>query len=333
MEPTFRLIGIFVVIFFIFIVSCSIAGEDFKLYDPDKNFESDSNLQLIKTNAEKNVEIGKLDEDAAEHIFKALEYAKEGNTDKQLEEYKLAIQLDPTYWMIDHYIARCCYINGRYKDAIAYYSKLIELRHEYTVLYEERALALTRIGLYSSALSDLNKVIAIKPKAGYLYYNRGCIYGKYLKFDDAITEFSKVIELEGDNIFQKNPKCCIKISLFPRCWRYMSYCYRGWAYYQIGDEKKAIRDLNKSIKIEPRCDDSYIYLGKIYQWKNKLRFAKYYYSKAIKTNPNNVEGYILRGLLYCKKGKNKKGCTDFKKACELGYCDLYEKVKKNGDCE
>ena len=50
-------------------------------------------------------------------------------------------------------------------------------------------------------------------------------------------------------------------------------------------------------------------------------------------NPENSKAYISRGQIYYEKGKNKKACRDFKKACELGNCDMYEKAKKNGDCE
>lgn len=76
---------------------------------------------------------------------------------------------------------------------------------------------------------------------------------------------------------------------------HITYYRRGYAYMKIGDFQAAIADYNEAIKIKPK--------------KNN-----YYYSRG-----------------YAKSKLNMDFCSDFKKACELGYRKACENHKKN--CE
>ena len=54
---------------------------------------------------------------------------------------------------------------------------------------------------------------------------------------------------------------------------------------------------------------------------------------AIEINPKLAKAYNNRGLAYYYKGLNDKACSDFKLACELGFCEGYEFAKRKGGCE
>ena len=58
------------------------------------------------------------------------------------------------------------------------------------------------------------------------------------------------------------------------------------------------------------------------------------YTKAIELNPELAEAYDARGFVYFDKlGDKNRGCTDWKKACDLGVCENYNLAKRNGDCK
>ena len=56
------------------------------------------------------------------------------------------------------------------------------------------------------------------------------------------------------------------------------------------------------------------------------------FNKAIKLEPNNANGYNNRGLAYFMLENNTQGCSDVKKACELGFCKALELIKSRGYC-
>ena len=57
-----------------------------------------------------------------------------------------------------------------------------------------------------------------------------------------------------------------------------------------------------------------------------------YFNKAIELNPRDADAYNNRGLAYYYKGLNYKACSDFKWACEFGFCKGYEFAKRKGGC-
>jgi regulator of sirC expression with transglutaminase-like and TPR domain len=84
----------------------------------------------------------------------------------------------------------------------------------------------------------------------------------------------------------------------------------GNAYSSKGQYDQAISDYNKALEINPRCAEAYTSRGTAY------------YNKG------------LWGDLYMMKLSDKKnGCSDWKRACELGLCQNYELAKRKRVCE
>ena len=69
--------------------------------------------------------------------------------------------------------------------------------------------------------------------------------------------------------------------------------------------------------------------GKDYLENGQYDNALKDFNKAIEINPKYADAYHDRGYLYYEKlGDKDKGCSDFKKACELGNCNNYNVFKK-----
>jgi len=84
-----------------------------------------------------------------------------------------------------------------------------------------------------------------------------------------------------------------------------------------GDEKKAIENFTKAIKLEPEYIDalynrafSYLVLGK---FKKAMKDAK----RIIEIEPKNPIGYHLKGMIHEDKGKNDLALECYDKAIEL----------------
>ena len=91
------------------------------------------------------------------------------------------------------------YDGGNCKQAIADYTKSIDLNPNYPQAYNNRAYTLMRMQNYQDALPDLNKAIALNPNYIEAFMNRGDIYNYYFAIDrqKAIVDYEKVIALDG----------------------------------------------------------------------------------------------------------------------------------------
>jgi tetratricopeptide (TPR) repeat protein len=113
-----------------------------------------------------------------------------------------------------------------------------------------------------------------------------------------------------------------------------AYFNRGLAYGNKGRHDKAIADFTKTIKINPNYTEAYNSRGHVNRSKyDNFDGAIADYTMAIEINPKFAEAYHNRGLAYYHKGQYDKSCSDWRRACELGSCEIYEFAKDRGYCE
>ena len=91
------------------------------------------------------------------------------------------------------------YDEGNCKQAIADYTKSIELNPDYPQAYNNRAYTYMRMQDYQDALPDLDKAVILKPDYIQALMNRGDIYNYYYAIDrqKSIVDYKKVISLDG----------------------------------------------------------------------------------------------------------------------------------------
>jgi len=96
------------------------------------------------------------------------------------------------------------------------------------------------------------------------------------------------------------------------------YFHRGAAYISIGDFKKATKDLNKAIKIEP--EDATLFFYRAYAYTELGNFDKALadYSNAIILKPDYAEAFFNRGAVRIDLDLLDDGQIDLEKSLELG---------------
>ena len=123
--------------------------------------------------------------------------------------------------------------------------------------------------------------------------------------------------------------CTRAIELDPEYAR--AYNNRGWAYYLMGDNTRALEDANTALKLEPNYEYALDTRGNIYRSLGKLDNAKADLERSIEINPDYYWAYYSRGLLYIELGEMENARADFEYACENGVnmaCDLLEELGK-----
>jgi len=109
---------------------------------------------------------------------------------------------------------------------------------------------------------------------------------------------------------------------------------QGIAFGEKGQYDRSIDCFNKALDIKPRYAGAYNNRGVVYYKKGLYDKAISDFTKAIEINPNDAAPYNARGFVYMViLGNKTKACSDWKRACELGLCENYERAKRKGNCK
>ena len=129
---------------------------------------------------------------------------------------------------------------GDYDQAIADFSRAIELKPDIAKPYNNRALVYEKKGRHDREMHDLNRAIEVDPDYAVAYNNRAMAYRKRGLHDKEMQDLNKAIELKGDYA--------------------IAYQNRAAAYAIRGDYEKARVDLRKVQTLGRRPDPRLIEL-------------------------------------------------------------------------
>ncbi len=125
-----------------------------------------------------------------------------------------------------------------YDQAIADYTKAIDISPEFAKAYDNRGVAYAKIGQLSSAISDFTMAIANNPNDAQAYNNRGHAYAKLDNFFQAISDYTRAIKI--------NPNYA------------KAYNNRGIAFYTTKKYDKAWADAHKVEELGGTVDPNFI---------------------------------------------------------------------------
>ena len=93
-------------------------------------------------------------------------------------------------------------------NAIADYTKAIELKPDFVDAYNNRGLAKANLQDYRGAIADYNKAIELTPDYANAYYNRGSAKAALKDLDGACLDWSKAGELGFSGAYDLIKKYC-----------------------------------------------------------------------------------------------------------------------------
>lgn len=189
---------------------------------------------------------------------------------------------------INFLLAKAYYYNGDYSKA----KSLVEYLHN-NHMEEDK---------YVDLSNKLSKIEGLKTKANKLF--------KEGKLDEAIKEYSSLIEFDPSN------KNFISIILANR-----SLCYK-----KQNKLMEALKDANKSVKLNPNYVTGYIRRGHVYMAMNMFDDAKDDFSKVKQLQPNNPDADALMKQAVDESGKARK--RDYYEILGLNRNATPDEIKK-----
>ena len=192
-----------------------------------------------------------------------------------------------------------------YAEAIANYSKSLQINPGLAKAYSMRGLAFDKLEKPDLAMSDFSKAIQLDPTDSVPYNNRGTILKEFGKLDLAIADYSKAIALDPN------------VAAF---YRNRGNSYRGLEQYEI-----SIADLSRAIKLDPDNPYGYLLRGNTFFTQDKHDLAIADYATAIQIDPQYEEAYVMRGASLNKQSKFDLALADYAKAIQINpkYAQAY----------
>jgi tetratricopeptide (TPR) repeat protein len=170
----------------------------------------------------------------------------------------------------------------RYAEAVAGFTRVLELKRNDEASLRYRGLAYYDLKDYDRVVADYTRLIQMEPGRARHYVARGAAYWDKGYPDEAIADCNEALRI--------NPNYA---------W---AYNIRGNAYKDKGDPDKAIEDYSQAIRLNPQYAEAHYNRGIFYRNKGEYDRAIEDYSQAIRINPNYAAAYNNRGVAYEEKG-------------------------------
>ena len=261
--------------------------------------------------------------------IKAVQYYKQGQFDKALQELKPDLDKSPD-WEPGHRLAGLCYLKLKNNAlAISEFGRAVQLKSTEFATYQGLALAYLNSDKPDNCIQSLHQGEQFAKESDDLYmlhHVRGAAYFRQQKYDQAIDDLTGAIRIKATD--------------------WADYYQLGVSYYNLNRYDEALQALQKALTIKP--DDSFStgFLGKIYLKQGASALAAKQYSQALDLlakagtyTPNDGYVYYNTGEAYLFLNKYPEAEKAYTQALSLlpsnaGILErlglVYEKQKKWG---
>jgi tetratricopeptide (TPR) repeat protein len=140
------------------------------------------------------------------------------------------------------------------------------------------------------------------------HIRKGLDHYKENRFKKARDELSQAIEIDPENA--------------------KAYFWRARTFIRMGQYDDAIGDLKEVVDLNPRYSPAYDNLGWLFMRRNKFDESLTYLDKSIELKPDNGWAHYMRSRIFFKQGDLQNALENAKTACELGYKDGCNDVKR-----
>lgn len=151
---------------------------------------------------------------------------------KAVDNYDLAIELDPDLAVAYHYRGYALHQLGRYNRAFNDYDRALILDLDYVAAYNNRGTAHQDLGQYQKALTNYTEAIRLDPNYAPARFNRCWTKAKNLgRFADALADCELAVQQDPDQAYALHG---------------LGYVHQG-----LGETERAIEEYQQALAIDP----------------------------------------------------------------------------------
>ncbi len=203
---------------------------------------------------------------------------------------------------------------GDYANAMEYFDQSITLDSRDDQTYVSRALAFENLGRDDEALADYTKAIELAPGEAYAYLCRGIVSGRLGDAENAIIDYEKALSVEPDYIdvyfyrgneyyYQRNHQAAVQDLK-----TYVTACPGAVGAYHVlagclialKQYRETIDAENKAIELSPNIAEYYYIRGAAYHYLGEYKAAYDDMKVSLELNPDDERVRQLHHELFKK---------------------------------
>ncbi|MGD1698722.1 tetratricopeptide repeat protein [Dapis sp. BLCC M229] len=223
--------------------------------------------------------------------------AQMGNLKEAIENFQKALELDPKDLQTYHNLGAVYVELGEFNQAIELFSQALKLNVQDSQIYQNLGVVRFKAGDRQGAIADYNQAIKLNPNKAEAYYNRGIAHRFFGNNQDAINDFTKVLQL--------NPKVVD------------AYTQRGIIRFEMKDIEGATADFNEAIKLNPKHPEAIYNRAVIRRLSKDNQGSLADFNQVIKIHSNYMDAYIKRGIVRFDLGDHRGALEDLDHAVQL----------------
>lgn len=224
---------------------------------------------------------------------------------------------------------------GMRKEALADYSKAIELDPTDVWAWSNRGITKIQEGDLAGARADLGKAEALDPTYVQLFIGRGMLADVERRPKDAIEAYTKALQREPDNSYALTQRAAAYAELGEHDKAIADriaeadagvaansdaaspYVSRGNLMLDFRRYDDAIKDFDKALSLEPKNAMALADRGMARAWKGELEAASSDLNSSFAIDPKNVVVFRARGLIAQKRGAWRDAIAAYSSALQL----------------
>ena len=272
-----------------------------------------------------------------------------GNKQESLDLYRALVAQEPEHSVYLNNLGVLLLESGQINEALDLFEKASLLVPNNTDYLVNIGSAQLKAGSLEEAMSFFDRVLQLSPGDARAYYGKGIGYMAMKESEIALGLFYRAATLNPDkpeyvfmrayasqlnSLWEDAIKGYTKyLSLGKVRQKANALSNRALCRFQVKDFDMGMDDLNRALEINDTSSIFYYNKAQGYQMRHDYEHAVKDYTRAIARKAGFPEAYINRGELNYILGNEVKGCSDLKRACDLGFCGRLEKYESSGKCE
>lgn len=214
----------------------------------------------------------------------------------------------------------------QYNEAIAQFSKSIELNNAYVDAYVARAQSYEKIDNLEFCAKDYEKASQLAPQVVDYIFEAGKINYRIKNYEKALTFLTETVILDNQHFqaYQFKSFTHIKLGDYKNAIvaidnalaiqkTYVGNYTRGVANDSLQNYPQAISDYNKAIGLSPNFEKAYYALSKAYVKNGELNLALKNATRSVQKFPEAPDAYETRSLVYYDRNELPEAINDLSK--------------------
>ena len=247
------------------------------------------------------------------------------------------IARNPDSWLAHNNLGLLNYDEENYSAALEHLDRAIETKPRAVESYTARGLVHAKLNDVTRATADFDRAVELDPDYPQARLNRGNFYLDIGRYQQAVVDLALFAEGNPDYLPALRSLARARSAaglheralvdfdvIVSRSPDHEAYLNRGLARINAGHPGQAVEDLTRAIALKPASADAHANRAFALVRLQRLDEAITDFDRAIAIDPSRPVFHRLRGGVRDMLGDRPQACADWKQACALGDCLMFE---------